>query len=245
MGRSRSPNRDKAFELFKASKGKISSKDIAEKLNESISNINSWRSKDKWSAAFKGGAPKGNKNAKGHGAPRGNHNAYEHGLYSKLMPKETLNIFNAIKEMSPLDMLWDSIRLKYAAILRAQKIMFVKSKKEMIKELKKDKKQYDKNENGEKEVVYTEEEFEFQFAWDRQATFINAQSKAMRELSNMIKQYDEMINKDWSLASEEQKLRIEKLKVDIKTKTIDNADTGKGSGVTINIDIPRRDKDAG
>lgn len=239
MGRSRSPNRDKAFDLFKKSKGKLSSKEIAEKLNESLSNINAWRVKDKWRSCFNGGAPKGNKNAKGHGAPKGNHNAYEHGLYSKLMPKETFNIFNAIDEMSPLDMLWDSIRLKYAAILRSQKIMFVKSKKEMIKELKKDKKQYDKNEDGEKEVVYTEEEFEFQFAWDRQATFLNAQSKAMRELSNMIKQYDEMLNKSWNLATEEQKLRIEKLKGDIESKTKDDNEGTGGGGVTINIDIPK------
>lgn len=239
MGRNRSPNRDKAFELFKKEKGKITSKDIAEKLNESISNINAWRVKDKWNAIFKGGAPRGNKNAKGHGAPKGNHNAYEHGLYSKLMPKETLNIFNAIDEMSPLDMLWDSIRLKYAAILRAQKIMFVKSKKEMIKELKKEKKQYEKNDEGEKELIYSEEEYEFQFAWDRQATFLNAQSKAMRELSNMIKQYDEMLNKSWDLATQEQKLRIEKLKVDIESKTKDDDKSSVGGGVIINIDIPK------
>lgn len=238
MGRSRSINREKAFELYKEHKGKITSKAIAEKLNESLSNINAWRIKDKWNICFKGGAPKGNKNAKGHGAPVGNHNAYEHGLYSKLMPKETFNIFNAIDDMSPLDMLWDSIRLKYAAILRAQKIMFVKSKKEMIKELKKEKKEYAINDDNEKELVLSEEEYEFQFSWDRQATFLNAQSKAMRELSNMIKQYDEMLNKSWDLATEEQKLRINKLKVDIEAKTKDS-DTGNGGGVTINIDIPK------
>lgn len=237
MGRSRSVNREKALELYKEHKGKITSKAIAEKLNESLSNINSWRIKDKWSTCFKGGAPKGNENAKGHGAPKGNHNAYEHGLYSKLMPKETFNIFNAIDTMNPLDMLWDSIRLKYAAILRAQKIMFVKSKKEMIKELKKEKKEYAITDNG-KELVLSEEEYEFQFSWDRQATFLNAQSKAMRELSNMIKQYDEMLNKSWDLATEEQKLRINRLKVDIEAKTKDS-DTANGGGVTINIDIPK------
>ncbi|MEC1762733.1 hypothetical protein P9E10_10365, partial [Bacillus subtilis] len=35
------------------------------------------------------------------------------------------------------DMIWDQIQIQYAAILRAQKIMFVSDKEEMIKELKK------------------------------------------------------------------------------------------------------------
>lgn len=39
-------------------------------------------------------------------------------------------------------------------------------------------------------------EYEFQFAWDRQASFLNAQSRAMSELRSLIKQYDEMIHKD-------------------------------------------------
>ena len=34
----------------------------------------------------------------------------------------------------------------------------------------------------------------------------------MQTLFNMIKQYDEMLNKNWDLVTEEQKLRIEVLK---------------------------------
>ena len=39
----------------------------------------------------------------------------------------------------------------------------------------------------------------------------------MQTLSNMIKQYDEMMHKNWDLVTEEQKLRIEVLKSKINT----------------------------
>ncbi|WP_243158769.1 phage terminase large subunit [Clostridium beijerinckii] len=99
------------------------------------------------------------------------------------------------------------------AILRAQNIMHVKNKDEMIKEVKKKKEAY--SDNGESNEI----EYEFQFAWDRQATFLNAQSRAMAELRSLIKQYDEMLHVNWDLATEEQKLRINKLKADIDKST--------------------------
>ncbi|CAF1776878.1 hypothetical protein NRS6084_04168 [Bacillus subtilis] len=42
-----------------------------------------------------------------------------------------------IKDRSPVDMIWNQIQIQYVAIIRAQKIMFVSDKQEMIKELKK------------------------------------------------------------------------------------------------------------
>ncbi|EQI85142.1 hypothetical protein QQM_3199, partial [Clostridioides difficile P2] len=75
---------------------------------------------------------------------------------------------------------WEQITIQYAAIIRAQKIMYVKDKEEMIKELKKM-----------KDRKWEKIEYEFQFAWDRQASFLNAQSRAMSELRSLIKQYDE------------------------------------------------------
>lgn len=58
---------------------------------------------------------------------------------------------------------------------KGTKIMFVSDKGEMIKELKKKKSVL--SETNEVE----EEEYEFQFSWDRHATFLNAQSRAMAE----------------------------------------------------------------
>ena len=54
--------------------------------------------------------------------------------------------------------------------------------------------------------------YETQFAWDKQASFLSAQSRAMTTLQNMIKNYDELVHKNWEMATEEQKARIEVLK---------------------------------
>jgi uncharacterized protein YjcR len=87
--------------------------------------------------------------------------------------------------------------------------MFVKDKDDLTKELKKTKSsETDK-------MSSTEEEWEIQFAWDKQANFLNAQSRAMSTLSGLIKRYEEMLHVNWALATEEQKLRVSKLKVQL------------------------------
>jgi phage terminase small subunit len=227
MARARSPNRDKSYQIFKESNGKITSKEIAAILNEKLTNINSWKNQDRWSEKLKGkvGAPYGSKNAegnKGGSAPEKNINSYKHGFYSKYLPRQTYDIFQDIENMSPIDILWQNIKIKYAAIIRAQKIMYVKNIKDMTKQLKKTKVQSElQGIKGEKKLVevFREEEFEIQFAWDKEATFLKAQSDAMRTLTNMIKQYDEMLNKNWDMVTEEQRLRIEALKTKVNGKT--------------------------
>ena len=206
MARVRSPNRNKAYEIYKEYNGNIANREIANILDISEKTISGWKAKDKWSEKLNGvlqkeiqSTPK-EKRTKG-GQPK-NKNAEKFGFFSKHLPKETLDLMKEISEKTQLDILWDQITIQYAAIIRAQQIMYVENKDEMIKELKK----HETNEFGEKI------EYEFQFAWDRQATFLNAQSRAMGELRSLIKQYDAMLNNNWDLATEEQKLRIELLK---------------------------------
>ncbi|SYX85906.1 phage terminase small subunit [Paenibacillus alvei] len=208
-------------------------KEIADKYNVTLNTVKSWKQRHGWqrnkgAPDAKGvhtnrrGAPNGNKNALGNegGAPKGNQNAVTHGFFSKYLPEETLEIMGEIAERSPLDMLWDQITIQYTAIVRAQRIMFVESKGEMIKELKKAKYEYierDKEEDdsgGGYDRVATEEEYEFQFAWDRHATFLTAQSRAMSELRSSIRQYEDMCRQGY--ADEEQQLRISKLKAEVK-----------------------------
>ncbi|HBH3062939.1 TPA: hypothetical protein KSG40_003519, partial [Clostridioides difficile] len=172
-----------------------------------------WASEKKKGAPInKRGAPFSNKNSVGHGAPKENKNAEKFGFFSKYLPEETRELIQEISIKDKFDILWEQITIQYAAIIRAQKIMYVKGKEEMVKELKK----YESTENGEKI------EYEFQFAWDRQASFLNAQSRAMSELRSLIKQYDEMIHKDWNLATEEQKNRVEKLKCEVDNLSKDD-----------------------
>ena len=230
----RDPLRDEAFKLFRNSKGKMTSKEIAEKLNKSVNTINSWRNKDEWSKKLKGGAPRGNSNAKGHGAPKGNLNNLKHGEYcdpskfldkgflAKYIPAATKNIIKGVLEngVTHLDMLWDNIVLLYSSIIRSQKIMYVKNQDDITKV--KTKEAYGENSST--------EEWEYQFAWDKQEKFIKSQSSAMKTLNCMVKDYEELLHKNWDLATEEQKLRIEKLKLDISKITgEENTDKNKNT----------------
>ncbi len=198
-------------------------KDLAEKYGVSVNTIKSWKQRHGWERkkgapieksvhTKKGGQP-GNKNALGNngGAPQRNQNAVTHGFFSKFLPEETLEIMEEIQERSPADMIWDQIQIQYAAIIRAQKIMFVSDKEEMIKELKK------KRSLISEVSEIEEEEYEFQFAWDRHATFLNAQSRAMGELRGLIKQFDQLAHEadERRLKLEQMRLNIEKAKKDI------------------------------
>lgn len=194
-------------------------KEISAKYDISLNTLKSWIKRYNWASEKKKGAPinkRGapfsNKNSVGHGAPKENKNAEKFGFFSKYLPEETRELIQEISIKDKFDILWEQITIQYAAIIRAQKIMYVKDKEEMVKELKK----YESTENGEKI------EYEFQFAWDRQASFLNAQSRAMSELRSLIKQYDEMIHKDWNLATEEQKNRVEKLKCEVDNLSKDD-----------------------
>lgn len=54
MARERSPNRDKAFELYKESNGEIQNREIANVLGISEKTVSGWKVKDKWSYKLNG-----------------------------------------------------------------------------------------------------------------------------------------------------------------------------------------------
>lgn len=194
MARQRDPKRDMAFELFKEFNGDITNREIAKQLNVDEKKVAVWKQRDKWNGVVqqkksnvvqqrkRGGQP-GNKNSVGNdgGAPKKNQNAKRHGFFSRFIPQETLEIMNQLKDLSPADMIWDMIEIKYAAIIRAQEIMFVVDKDDMAKE---------KSQNGWGDSGA--DRYDIQFAWDRHATFLNAQSRAMGEFRSMIKQFVEI-----------------------------------------------------
>lgn len=219
MPRARSPKRDEAYQLWIASEGKKKLKDIAAELGVSETQVRKWKNQDKWNGNVtnqvkgnvtkrkRGGQP-GNKNAVGHGAPKGNQNATKHGLFSRYLPEDTREIFFSLDFEDPLDLLWDQIKLAYTAIVRAQQIMHVQDQKDKTKE---------KIGNFD-----TGDTYSVQQAWDKQASFLQAQAKAQKELTTMIKQYEELLHKNWDLATKEQKARIKQLKA--KTEQIQGAD---------------------
>lgn len=209
MPRARSPKRDEAYKMWLDSGGKKKLKDIASDLGVSETQIRKWKNIDHWKGNVtnqskgnvtkrkRGGQP-GNHNATG---PPGNKNAEKFGFFSKYLPEETVSI---IQEMptDPLDILWHEIQIAYAAIIRAQQIMYVKDQKDKTIEKVEEK---DGNVIGEK--------WEVQQAWDKHANFLKAQARAMSDLRGSIRQYDELLHKRWDLATDEQKARIEQMKV--------------------------------
>ena len=100
-----------------------------------------------------------------------------------------------------LDILWHEIQIAYAAIIRAQQIMYVKDKSD---------KTIEKVEKKDGNVIG--ERWEVQQAWDKHANFLKAQARAMSDLRGSIRQYDELLHKRWDLATDEQKARIEQMK---------------------------------
>ncbi|MEK3851216.1 phage terminase small subunit [Paenibacillus sp. FSL R7-0340] len=194
-------------------------KEIAEKYNVSLNTVKSWKQRYGWDRkkgahnqkrahTNKGGAPPGNQNAKGNrggpGGPHGNDKAVTHGFFRKFLPDDTAAILDAIEDRSPLDMIWDQITIQYAAILRAQQIMFVKDREDVTKVLT------ESTDNA----FGGSEKWEYQHAWDKHAAFMNAQSRAMTTLQGLIKRYEEMCRLGY--ADEEQQLRIKKLKGEVE-----------------------------
>lgn len=215
MPKQRSPDSYKAEEMYKQGMKLV---EIASQLNLPEGTVRRWKHTYKWDnersdkkserSHKKPGAPKGNKNAVGHGAPKGNQNAVKHGLFSRYLPEDTREIFYSLDTADPLDLLWDQIKLAYTAIMRAQQIMHVRDQEDMTKET-----------IGSFDTGYT---YSVQQAWDKQASFLQAQAKAQKELTTMIKQYEELLHKNWDLATKEQKARIRQLKA--KTEQIQGAD---------------------
>ena len=215
MPRAPDPRVGEAKELFDQGMKLI---DIAKQLSVSEGTVRSWKSRYKWgnatlqkkkrnAAKHRGGQP-GNKNAVGHGAPKKNKNAEKHGFFSKYLPEETFSIIQDIDEQDPLDILWGNIQIAYAAIVRAQQIMYVRDQRDLTEE------HTGSFDNG--------DTYNYQQAWDKQATFLKAQARAQSELRSLIKQYDELLHRNWDLASEEQRTRIEHLRA--KTEQIKGSD---------------------
>lgn len=215
MPRAPDPRVEEAKELFGQGMKLI---DIAKQLSVSEGTVRSWKSRYKWgnatlqkkkrnAAKNRGGQP-GNKNAVGHGAPKKNKNAEKHGFFSKYLPEETFSIVQEIDEQDPLDILWGNIQIAYAAIVRAQQIMYVRDQGDLTEE------HTGSFDNG--------DTYNYQQAWDKQATFLKAQARAQSELRSLIRQYDELLYRNWDLASEEQRARIEHLRA--KTEQIKGSD---------------------
>ena len=208
--------------------------DIAKQLDLPEGTVRRWKSTHKWDSERsdksnanvrikrkRGGQP-GNHNASG---PPGNRNAEKHGFFTKWLPEETREILEDIETDDPLDLLWDNIQLQYVAIVRAQKLMYVKDQQDRTKEISME---------GESITAY-----DIQQAWDKHATFMQAQSRAIGTFSRLVKEYDELLHKNWDTATEIQKARLAQIQAQTDKLKAESNKEGDAESVVIHDDIPK------
>lgn len=131
MPRARSPNRDKAFELWLESGKSRTIKNISEELGVSENQVRKWKNQDKWenkealpnvtksignAAESKGNVTIEEKTPKRkRGGQKGNQNRYVHGLYANptmdMIPQEELNRLSQMNFDNPAELLIDEIML--------------------------------------------------------------------------------------------------------------------------------------
>lgn len=172
---------------------------IADHYNVSIHTVKSWKRRYRWQR-------------------QKTSSKQAHSIFNQFLSDETIEIMEKMDGRTSLDLIWDQIQIQYAAIIRAQRIMYVADQEDMIKELKKAAYMPSSlEETGagiQPELDITSEEYSFQFSWDRHATFLNAQSRAMGELRRLIKQFEELAH-----AKDERRLRLKQIELTIeKTK---------------------------
>ena len=232
MPKAKNAKADEALELFRQGFKLV---EIAGRLGVPPGTVRRWKSIYGWESersekipsVRKRGAQPGNKNSKG--GPPGNKKAEKYGFLSKYLPAETKEIFDAVAEADPLDLLWHQIQIQYAAIIRAQKIAYVKDQHDKTIEKVEEK---DGNVIGER--------WEVQQAWDKQENFLKAQSRAMSTLANMLRHYEQMLRDRGENVTEEQRLRLDKLRAETE-RIRRSSDPDQDDGVEIINDAPSQE----
>lgn len=231
MPRAKNEKADEALALYRQGLKLV---EIAKRLELPEGTVRRWKCEYKWdgevsersqkkaNARKRGGQPR-NKNATG---PPMNRNAEKFGFFAKYLPEETLQLIHLTADAAPLDLLWAQIQMAFAAIVRAQKIAYVKDQND---------KTVERVSKTSGDTIYSES-WEVQQAWDKQANFMKAQARAMDSLRGLIRQYDEMLQAAGEAASEEQRLRLELLRMKL------GSGSGEAKKVTI-INDTKRDTD--
>lgn len=221
--------------------------EIAEKYKVALSTVKSWKTRYKWKreksmrtnskVRKRGGQPR-NINALGSRGPAGKTNALKHGMFSKYLPQETLEIAMEIEDASPIDILWMSIKMKFAAILRAQKLMYVESVSDDIKVSDQSLTVSTEPGGGQRRTVTKNDKVIS--ALEREERFLKSQAVAMMALTRMIKEYDELCRS--SIATEEQLARINKIRAEVD-KMQGNTSEDDNISQTVHIYLPNNQRD--
>ncbi len=229
---------------------KITFKALAEKHGVKEGTLKSRRSREKWSrdATKKKDATKNKKVAtnskemqpkkeqrykegsrKGAGNPspikqftKRNSAARKHGLRAKYFTETQKEIMEDFEDFSIADQLWLQIEIKFSAIIQLQKVMWVEERYDTLNEVSMESSGMEGSSEAYK-VVYAFEQYE---------SYIRAQSRAMAEYRNLIKQFLGMAHEDDErrLKLKQMQLGIEKTKVEITRLSGETVDEYEDDG---------------
>lgn len=149
-----------------------------------------------------------------------NHNSIQtkHGLFSKFLHEEQVEIIKVMDGLDFADQIWFQIELKFSAIIRMQKIMWVENERDHLREKSGSSQGLDGDSISYK-VIYAHERFE---------SYIRAQARAMAEYRNLVKQYIELTDEfdERRLKLEGMQVNIDKSKAELENITNDNTNNG-------------------
>jgi len=132
-----------------------------------------------------GGAP-------GSGTHPGQQKALKHGLYSRFIPdddEDAQAFMEDIETKSPLDILWEGIKQLSFNIARSARIAWVKDRNDLTEHLKRQKETSGLHSDG------WEKEYEIQFAWDKNNSYLKTLASIEKALDSKIMRYEELIDK--------------------------------------------------
>lgn len=220
---------------------KITLKVLADKHDIKLGTLKSRKSREKWSkdATKKDATPKSekvatpekrgtsNKRKKRSGNPnptkqftKRNKAAVTHGLFSKYINEEQQEIIDQMQSLTIADQIWAQIEIKFSAIIRMQKIMWVEDGQDHLKE----ESGYSSGSEGSSTT------YKVAFAYEQFESYIKAQARAMAEYRNLVKQFISLAHDE-----DERRLKLDLMAAQvtkIKAET-ENEETGANRVVIV------------
>lgn len=133
--------------------------------------------------------------------PERNRAALKHGLFSKFLPGEQIEIIDLLEGKTLADQLWLQIQISFSAIIRMQTIMFVSDQSD-------DSRAETGSSWGEGGNSETHKHI---FAFEKYESYIKAQTRAMAEHRNLIKQFISMADEE-----DERRLKLEMMGLQVQ-----------------------------
>ena len=144
--------------------------------------------------------------------------ARKHGLRSKYFSDTQREIMEDFQDYSFADQIYLQIEIKFSAIIQLQKVMWVENSYDTLSEVS-----MDASGEGGSTTAY-----KVAFAYEQYESYIKAQTRAMAEYRNLVKQFLELAHEDdvRRLKLEQMQLGIDKTKAEIdKIKNDENNNT--------------------